>query len=1008
MNQENTATPQTAPTIVQGRKTGHGVPVLLTAAALWASARVSVADTINTANRGGHVDGQGGVQYVSTSTDGAAADLPFPTGLEGAPQARYGHRADGQAGREIQVTFKGAKLYAAAELEVTVDGQVETFKVPAATQGTPSASVLLPPGVSVRKDADVSITLKSGGKILRQQVQVPALRQVTVYVVPHSHTDIGYTEIQTAIEKKQVNNLFEGIAAARKTADYPEGARFKWSVEVLWAADLYQRRMDDRQRAEFMDAVKKGQVSLCGIYLNELTGLCRPEELIRLFRYSTKLSEQCGVKIDSAMISDVPGYTWGTVPAMAQAGISYFSAAPNYFDRIGTILREWENKPFYWIGPDGGSKVLVWIPFWGYAMSMRYNGMSDTLVQDLMDGLKKRNYPYDIAYVRWAGRGDNAVPDPSICEFIKDWNRKHAWPKFVISSTSEAFAALEQRHGGELPAVRGDWTPYWEDGAGSSVLETAMNRGSSDRLAQAEAIYAMANPGTYPAPAFEDAWNSVLLYSEHTWGADSSISDPAGAKEKEQWAIKQGYALAADQQSRALLDRAIKAGYSGTGEAASGIDVVNTLSYPRTELVVLSKEQSAAGDLVTDGNGKPLASQRLTTGELAFVARDVPPFAALRYTVTSSSAFQDGLEPASPQGAQLENGLLKVRLDGQTGGIVELRAKNIDANLADTASGHAINDYLYLQGDNPADIKPNGQARIRTGEKGPLVASLVVESDAPGCHKLVREIRLIAGLDHVELINQVDKKRLEAKSYHSNEGKESVNFAFPFHVPGGGMLIDLPLGAMRPEQDQMASACKNWVTVGRWINVANQDFGITWVTLDAPLVELGGITANLLNSQTNPDVWRKTIEPTQRLYSWVMNNHWGTNYRAYQEGVTVFRFMLRPFRSATPDEATRFATGFSQPLLALAASRKKAQSSTPLLSVAPAGVIVTGFKPSDDGKAVIVRLFGASGKDCEAKLKWAEPAPSTIHLSDTSEKPLTQSGSSIHVPAWGLVTLRVE
>ena len=37
--------------------------------------------------------------------------------------------------------------------------------------------------------------------------------------------------------------------------------------------------------------------------------------------YATRLSEECGVPIESAMISDVPGYTWGTVSAMAQAGV---------------------------------------------------------------------------------------------------------------------------------------------------------------------------------------------------------------------------------------------------------------------------------------------------------------------------------------------------------------------------------------------------------------------------------------------------------------------------------------------------------------------------------------------------------------------------------------------------------------------------------------------------------------------------------------------------------------
>ena len=76
------------------------------------------------------------------------------------------------------------------------------------------------------------------------------------------------------------------------------------------------------------------------------------------------------------------------------------------------------------------------------------------------------------------------------------------------------------------------------------------------------------------------------------------------------------------------------------------------------------------------------------------------------------------------------------------------------------------------------------------------------------------------------------------------------------------------------------------------------------MTLDAPLVQVGGITATLLNSQTNPDVWRKEVEPTQKLYSWAMNNHWGTNYRAYQEGPVVFRFVLQPHGPFDPAGAS--------------------------------------------------------------------------------------------------------
>ena len=194
-------------------------------------------------------------------------------------------------------------------------------------------------------------------------------------------------------------------------------------------------------------------------------------------------------------------------------------------------------------------------------------------------------------------------------------------------------------------------------------------------------------------------------------------------------------------------------------------------------------------------------------------------------------------------------------------------------------------------------MKRNGSVKITVKEPGPLLASLLIESEAPGCNRLLREIRLSAGSDNLELINTVDKKRLEAKNYLEPRGKESVNFAFPFNVPQGQMRIDLPLAVMRPEIDQLAGSCKNWLTVGRWVDISNSQYGITWVTRDAPLIQVGGLTATLLNSQTNPQVWRKKIEPTQKFYAWVMNNHWGTNYRAYQEGPVTFRFRAAPPRA---------------------------------------------------------------------------------------------------------------
>jgi len=151
-------------------------------------------------------------------------------------------------------------------------------------------------------------------------------------------------------------------------------------------------------------------------------------------------------------------------------------------------------------------------------------------------------------------------------------------------------------------------------------------------------------------------------------------------------------------------------------------------------------------------------------------------------------------------------------------------------------------------------------------------------------------------------------------------------------------------------------------------------------------------------------VWRKKIGQTQTFYSWAMNNHWGTNYRAYQDGKTPFRFILRPHRGKNdPAEATRFATAFSEPLLTSASAETKS-----LLKLSTDEVVVTGFKPSDDHKAWIIRLFGAGGKNENVKLAWGDRKPSAVYLSGTNEKAGEKIGNSVAVPGYGVVTLRAE
>ncbi len=838
-------------------------------------------------------------------------------------------------------------------------------------------------------------------------VPVRPVPKLTVYIVPHSHTDIGYTHLQPEVEQRQMENLSKGMAFAEKTASYPEGARFVWNVEVLWAADLFLQRMEAPRRAAFDKAVRSGQVGLNGLYLNVLSGLARPEELVQAARFATELSERLGVKIDTAMISDIPGHTWGLVPALAQAGIRYLSTSPNFFDRIGTTQVASADQPFWWVGPSGREKVLTWNTWMGYALSHTWNAkLTDAHVAEYLDHLEQVRYPYDITYIRWSGLGDNSEPEASICDFVKDWNARYRWPRFVISDQHAPFAALEERYGDRLPTRRGDWTPYWEDGAGSSSRETAMNRASADRMTQAETVWALRAPEAWPAAAADAAWKKVLLYTEHTWGAWNSVSQPAERFVKDQWDIKRGYAEEADWLSRKLL-----AGASPTTEYASTFDAVNTLSWTRTDLVRVPASLSVGGDRVLDAAGVAVPSQRLTTGELAVLVKDIPPFAARRYRVVRGVAVAPAWPGARVSAPVLTSGQMTVRLDPATGAIVELKSGAAGENLVDTSSGQAMNQYLFMVGSEASKAATNGPARVAVKESGPLVASLVAESDAPGAVRLSREVVLTAGLERVMLSTTVDKRRAPAGpkgDYYEPASKESVNLAFPFNVPGGDVRLELPLGGViRPNVDQIEGSCKNWFVVGNWADVSANGRGATWVTLDTPLVQLGGLTANLLNSQTDPKTWRSTVEPTQKLYPWLMNNHWGTNYRAYQEGAVTFRFAVAPHAAYDPAAATRLASGLSQPLLALPTAAS-APSGRARLTLTNERVVATAFKPSDDGKGWILRLYNVSDTEQQVGVEWGEPKPTRMFLSGTSEARGAEVSGALTVPAWGMVTIRAE
>ncbi|HOW86431.1 MAG TPA: hypothetical protein P5119_11250 [Candidatus Aminicenantes bacterium] len=872
-----------------------------------------------------------------------------------------------------------------------------------------NALEFLIPAVDRKTALEVEVALDDGS-VRRGRLEVEPVVPRQIWLLPHSHVDIGYSDPQPVVEKKHWRYYREAMALAEKTAGYPEGARFKWNTEQAWAVETYFREASEAEQAGFIEALRRGTIELQATLAGVLTGLCHPEELFHLTAFARGLGRRAGVPVETAMLTDIPSQSWSLVPALALAGVKYVSSGTNYMpqlfdggDRVGWALKAWGDKPFYWVSPSGRERVLFWMAGRGYSWFHGLNmGSLDkapaSSILEYMGELAAKRYPYSMVQVRYTVGGDNGPPDPGLADAVRAWNEKYASPRIVIATASEMFAEFERRHGGAIPEVRGDFTGYWEDGAASTARETALARASAGRLVQAEALWSILGRDGFPAGRDDEAWRQVVLFSEHTWGAAASVSDPDGEGTRVQWAYKKAFAEEADRLSRRLLEEA--AARPDAGPRPDGrrtIDVVNACSWPRTDLVLVPQAWSAAGDRVEDATGAAVPSQRLRGGELAFVATGVPGWGAKRYVVRDGPAASSGSARADGRG--LRSGTLAAGIDPATGDIDDLRwAGAAGRNLVAGGAGQGLAHYLYVPGLDPGAARTVSKVRIAAGEAGPLVASLVVESEAPGARRLVREYRLADGLDRLEIAATVDK--IEVRD------KESVHLAFPFDVPGGTVRVDVGWGFVRPEADQIAGACRDFFCARDSVDISNGGFGLTWTSLDAPLIEIGALTDETPR-RGERRVWLEKLAPSARLFSYVMNNYWHTNYKAGQDGPATLRYAVAPHRGDGPAAAKRLGLEAASPLIPVPAEAGSPLPGFPL-SAPPEAFTATRLRPSADGRGWIVRLLNASSRPERLILSGPAADGGRVFLSDIDGSPGAPAAAPLDVPAFGIVTLFVR
>ncbi len=826
---------------------------------------------------------------------------------------------------------------------------------------------------------------------VRSMLSVPEPEPFTIFILPHSHTDIGFKYYQPVALRLHANYILQALRLIQQTRHEPPDAQFRWNLECMIEAREFIKIATPAQKKAFFAAVADGHIGLGALYDNELTGLCQPEELLHYVAYARHFERVYHVSIDSAMISDVPAYTWGMVPVLAKAGVKFWSWGPNR-----GYSQQWNNQPFYWLSPSGRRRVLVWQSCRGYQSAFaphRPGGMSVHYSRDAAAlrhfinqfAAAHPHFPYSMIYTRWT-IGDNGPPDPNLSRFVARWNARYVSPHLVIATTRQAFQALASKYGQTLPSYTGDYNGYWEDGAASAARTTAISRRAGNRLSEDQMLWSMLQTPDYPAHDFGRAWRDVLLFDEHSWGADCAWGHPYRKFTREQWTWKKRYALRAMHISNVLrrhVTRALKA-----PAWSPWFGVFNTCNWTRSALVTVPPALALArgalvvrdgpptarppaswkhwvrGVHVMNARNQPVPCQRMRDQSLVFLARDVPGLAARRYYVApghSVFAFA-GITPARAHGGTLSNGLIRLHVNATTGAIDSLYMRGITGNLVNknNKTARGLDDYIYVLGARAKSIARSGRPVIRVLADGPLVAELEIRSSAPGCHILIRRISLVAGRKEVYISDLLDKQQVYPRH-------EAVYLGFPFAINHGVIRYDEPWSVIQLGKNQLKWAHKNSFTENRWVDVSNHRFGVTWASISAPMFDVGRITSvTVEHGQPSPS----HVAGGSTIYSYVMNNYWRTNYRAFQSGMTVFHYVIRPHRVFSRAAAQRFGIGTQQSLVtALIAPHAKAIM--PLLTVTPASVLVEACYP-DPHDGLTVRLFNAGRKNAVVHLAWRQ------------------------------------
>ncbi len=963
----------------------------------------------------------GGITYDALSfgqnaSPGATKTARFVADVE--PTIFY---PQSQAGltEVVDAFLRFSRPWPAGSADLEIDGKHYSAKLHGGDFGEERVSFDVPEW-SGTKSAALRVMPDAGRPI---QVSLTAQRKWTMFVVPHTHLDVGYTDYQGKVAETQPRVLTQ---ADQLIQEHPD---FRFSMDGSWNLEQLLNTRPEARRQEILDLIRNGKMAMPAQYCNLLTGYASLETLYRSLYQSKAFARRYHVPFEYANITDVPTYSGSYPSVLASSGIKYWVAASNN-DRAPIFFYDhWNEKsPFWWEGPDG-QKVLFWYSRHYmqvqtlFGLPPQLNAIRESL-PIYLQAYSKPDYKPDVALI-YGAQVENTDLFPSIATFAGDWNKTYAFPKLNYATFPDFFHYIDQHYAKDLPVFKGDGGGYWEDGIGSDAYFAAEDRENQNRALSAEVLSSAThsvdpnlNP---PSGLFADIWRNIILFAEHTWLSYNSVSQPDHDESVKQLRVKDSRADRASLEIEDVMNRSLSQLADQIHIPANTLVVFNSLNWQRDAVVETDLfDHPKLVDLATQ---KEVPLEILYAKErflhVRFIAKDLP---SVGYKCFSISYGQSGpSENARSNEPTVENSFFRITVDPESGALKSIYDKQLQREIVDANSPYKFGQYLYVTGGdgdtqmvNPFPALPPGELTVHSSSNGKLLGvqhlpwgeSILLSSSIVNTPAIQTEVLLFNDQKKIEFRYRIHK------DYTNN--KEGVYIAFPVAAENPEFHFATQQDWVNPARNLMKGGSLEWFNVQQWMAVDDSHLAVGIVPVDASLASFGDINRGKWPGNFKP--------PTGTLFSYLMNNYWHTNYRAGQSGDYRFRYALTSGPRLDGRALTHLAFEEMRPAeLDYVVGQDKAGNpprplppeGTSFLTIGGQDVALVTWKEAEDGKGTILRVQETAGEPADSRITFPHRNLASAQLCSGVEDnvrslPIENNAIRLSFKPFQVLTVRIE